>query len=238
MDSIIEVNTFDSLIERYEEQSFMLSDIEAIPLNDGIRLDDDDVYVPMPFIYENCNEQPSNSDVADVDDTEEHPISNDVTTTEEPTGLTRVVEEDVQGCHTFLTPNGTKVWCPNQDRDTKPTVGATYSCWSDVIRMYKNYAECYSFSVRVGQTKKNKNDQVTHKYLRCNKARRPQSNWDSQLLLDRLRDRVKNLPDFYFDFSVVKGELRHVFWAAEILKKNYEFFGDVLAFDATYYTNK
>ncbi|KAD4888946.1 hypothetical protein E3N88_21019 [Mikania micrantha] len=271
-------------------------------------------------------------DVADADDTEEPPLSNDLSTTEEPCGLTRVAE-DVEGCYTFLTPNGTKVWCPNQDRDTKPIVGATYGCWNDVLRMYKNYAECSGFSVRIGQTKKNKDDQVTHKYLRCNKAGRPQSkrrfdtldessmyvrkssfqvtdckarisvqvseaestfvvykfvechnhpliepynrdftkagrklsfstkqfihhmalnrigptiahrlqvsmkgghhnvngtptdfknfsqairlfigNRDSQLLLDRLRDRVKNLPDFYFDFSVVKGELRHVFW--------------------------
>ncbi|KAD3337023.1 hypothetical protein E3N88_32543 [Mikania micrantha] len=63
-------------------------------------------------------------------------------------------------------------------------------------------------------------------------------NRDFQLFLDHLRDRVQNLPDFYFVFCDVNGELRHVFWADEISKRNYEVFGDVLAFDATKHTNK
>ncbi|KAL8259383.1 hypothetical protein R6Q59_027336 [Mikania micrantha] len=94
MDSTLDLNTFDSLIASYNEESFVASEIE----------------------------------------------------------------EDFEGCYTFLTPNGTKVWCPNKGCDVKPTVGATYGSWSDVLRMYKNYAECSGFSVRVGQTKKNKSD--------------------------------------------------------------------------------
>ncbi|KAD0312833.1 hypothetical protein E3N88_44465 [Mikania micrantha] len=165
---------------------------------------------------------------------------------------------------------------------------------------YQDYAMNCGFSVRVGQTKRNKDDVITHKYLRCNKSGRPQSkrksdtlaesslhfrkssyqvtdckahigvqfihhmtlnrigptiahrlqvsmkgghhnvkgtptdfknfsqairlfigNRDSQLFLDHLRDRVQNLPDFYFDFCVVNGELRHAFWADEISKRNY-----------------
>ncbi|KAL8240613.1 hypothetical protein R6Q59_013968 [Mikania micrantha] len=53
-------------------------------------------------------------------------------------------------------------------------------------------------------------------------------NRDSQLLLDLLRDRVPNVPEFYFDFSVVKGYFRHIFWADDIFKKKNEVFGDVL----------
>ncbi|KAI3825564.1 hypothetical protein L1987_07055 [Smallanthus sonchifolius] len=61
---------------------------------------------------------------------------------------------------------------------------------------------------------------------------------DSQLVLDRLRDRFENLPDFFFDFQVSNGQLRSLFWADEISKLNYNVFGDVVAFDATYHTNK
>ncbi|KAI3774729.1 hypothetical protein L1987_49290 [Smallanthus sonchifolius] len=61
---------------------------------------------------------------------------------------------------------------------------------------------------------------------------------DSQLVIDRLADRFENLPDFYYDFTVEKGRLRSLFWADEISKLNYQAFGDVLAFDATYLTNK
>ncbi|KAD3337885.1 hypothetical protein E3N88_33406 [Mikania micrantha] len=106
-------------------------------------------YVPnIPLLREECYEIPSNGG--------------------------RLPVEDFEGCYTFLTPNGTKVWCPKKGYDAKPTVGATYGSWNDVLRMYKNYAEFSGFSVRVGQTKKNKSDKVTHKYLRCNRAGRPQ----------------------------------------------------------------
>ncbi|KAD0618056.1 hypothetical protein E3N88_43971 [Mikania micrantha] len=84
-------------------------------------------------------------------------------------------EEDVQRSYTYLTPNGTKVWCPISYNDSRPHVGATYGSWHDVITMYKDYAMDCGFSVRVGQTKRNKDDVITHKYLRCNKSGRPQS---------------------------------------------------------------
>ncbi|KAK9057887.1 hypothetical protein SSX86_022726 [Deinandra increscens subsp. villosa] len=61
---------------------------------------------------------------------------------------------------------------------------------------------------------------------------------DSQLVLNRLNERARMLPDFYLDYLVVEGKLRCLFWADEISKINYEAFGDVLAFDATYQTNK
>jgi hypothetical protein len=61
---------------------------------------------------------------------------------------------------------------------------------------------------------------------------------DSQLIIERLRDRSKSLPEFYFDFVVADGQLKCVFWADEISKLNYQVFHDVLAFDATYQTNR
>ncbi|XP_022022514.1 protein FAR1-RELATED SEQUENCE 5-like isoform X2 [Helianthus annuus] len=61
---------------------------------------------------------------------------------------------------------------------------------------------------------------------------------DAQFVIDHLKERSESLPDFYYDFVVEKGQLRSIFWADEISKINYEVFGDVLAFDATYHTNK
>ncbi|XP_021984838.1 protein FAR1-RELATED SEQUENCE 5-like [Helianthus annuus] len=61
---------------------------------------------------------------------------------------------------------------------------------------------------------------------------------DAQVFLERLRERFDNLPNFFFDYTVSNGKLSSVFWADEISKLNYKAFGDVLAFDATYSTNR
>ncbi|KAL8260321.1 hypothetical protein R6Q59_028274 [Mikania micrantha] len=71
-----------------------------------------------------------------------------------PTNLSD--DEDFERSYTFLTPNGTKVWCPISESEAKPIVGVIYGSWNDAINMYKNYAEKLGFYVRVGQTKKNK----------------------------------------------------------------------------------
>ncbi|KAD5318051.1 hypothetical protein E3N88_17997 [Mikania micrantha] len=175
MDSTLDLSTFDFLIASYNEESFVTSKIEVHPINDDpiLCVDEDDGYVPnLSLIHEECYEIPTNGD---VDDHLVFPPAKKVSTSKDVQQSKKANGEDFEGCYTFLTPNGTKVWCPNQGCDIKPTLGATYGSWSDVLRMYKNYAECSNFSVHVGQTKKNKSDQVTHKYLRCNKAGRPQS---------------------------------------------------------------
>ncbi|XP_022024347.1 protein FAR1-RELATED SEQUENCE 5-like [Helianthus annuus] len=61
---------------------------------------------------------------------------------------------------------------------------------------------------------------------------------DADILLHTMRSRVNNLNDFYFDCVIVGNELRSFFWADFVSLRNYEAFGDVCAFDATYDTNK
>ncbi|XP_076937470.1 protein FAR1-RELATED SEQUENCE 5-like [Bidens hawaiensis] len=61
---------------------------------------------------------------------------------------------------------------------------------------------------------------------------------DSQLVIDRLKDRYECFPEFFFDITVENGKLRSIFWTDEISKLNYKAFGHVLAFDATYQTNR
>ncbi|KAD5960599.1 hypothetical protein E3N88_12071 [Mikania micrantha] len=369
MEDIFDISMFDSLVSREDDEGFISSDLQVLPssgvLDDVCDVFDDcDVYIPLPLSYEEPGQaqdapMPLNKimgDVVDVSDVfEPLSICNDLSTVEKGKAAINISgEENVQRSYTFLTPNSTKVWCPISGNDSRPHVGATYGSWHDVITMYKNYAMNCGFSVHVGQTKRNKDDVITHKYLRCNKSGRPQSkrkfdtlaesslhfrkssyqvtdckahigvqvteamstfylykfvechnhplvepynrdltkagrklsfstkqfihhmtlnrigptishrlqvsmkgghhnvkrtptdfknfsqairlfigNRDSQLFLDRLRDRVQNITDFYFDFCDVNGELRHAFWVDEISKRNYECFGDVLAFDAT-----
>ncbi|XP_021996712.1 protein FAR1-RELATED SEQUENCE 5-like [Helianthus annuus] len=61
---------------------------------------------------------------------------------------------------------------------------------------------------------------------------------DAQMVVDTLKARMINLPNFFFECVVVDGELRSLFWADDVSKCNYEAFGDVLGFDATYHTNQ
>lgn len=83
----------------------------------------------------------------------------------------------------FETPNGTKLWVPNVEDSLKPCVGRVFSRWEDVISMYKKYAENSGFSYRKGQTNIKKGV-VNHKYLRCNKASKPQANRKFDTMLE------------------------------------------------------
>nr|GEV74904.1 coatomer subunit gamma-2 [Tanacetum cinerariifolium] len=61
---------------------------------------------------------------------------------------------------------------------------------------------------------------------------------DAQMLVDKLNDRKKHVPNFSFEYKTVNDELSRMFWADETMKCNYIAFGDVVSFDATYRTNR
>uniref|UniRef100_A0A7N0UV65 SWIM-type domain-containing protein n=1 Tax=Kalanchoe fedtschenkoi TaxID=63787 RepID=A0A7N0UV65_KALFE len=64
-------------------------------------------------------------------------------------------------------------------------------------------------------------------------------NSDAQIILDRLKSKQDLCPGFAFDYFVgTDGALQRCFWADSIAKNNFEAFGDCVAFDATYRTNK
>lgn len=63
--------------------------------------------------------------------------------------------------------------------------------------------------------------------------------YDAEMIVQRLTDKKDYLPDFSFEFTADdKGCLTGLFWADEVSKMNYETFGDVISFDATFKTNK
>ncbi|XP_022019393.1 protein FAR1-RELATED SEQUENCE 5-like [Helianthus annuus] len=57
------------------------------------------------------------------------------------------------------------------------------------------------------------------------------------MLVDKMNARCKNKENYTFDTQIVDTELQLIFWCDNVSKSNYEAFGDVLAFDATYHTN-
>ncbi|KAK9049975.1 hypothetical protein SSX86_031056 [Deinandra increscens subsp. villosa] len=61
---------------------------------------------------------------------------------------------------------------------------------------------------------------------------------DAKLVLDTLEERTKNLHNFFYESLIVGNELKSLFWADDVSRCNYEVFGEVLAFDATYKTNQ
>ncbi|KAK9065017.1 hypothetical protein SSX86_016400 [Deinandra increscens subsp. villosa] len=62
-------------------------------------------------------------------------------------------------------------------------------------------------------------------------------NRDAKLVMDTLQARTENLHNFFYECLVVGTELKSFFWADDVSRCNYEVFGDVLSFDATYRTN-
>ncbi|XP_076890378.1 protein FAR-RED IMPAIRED RESPONSE 1-like [Bidens hawaiensis] len=57
---------------------------------------------------------------------------------------------------------------------------------------------------------------------------------DAKMVVANMKARATNLENFTFLHQVVHGELVAMFWADGVSKCNYDAFGDVLAFDATY----
>ncbi|XP_076949468.1 protein FAR1-RELATED SEQUENCE 5-like [Bidens hawaiensis] len=61
---------------------------------------------------------------------------------------------------------------------------------------------------------------------------------DAQMVVDKFSDSMLHLDNYFSEHKVVDGELHGLFWADDISIQNYNLFGEVLAFDATYGTNR
>ncbi|GKB63655.1 C2 calcium-dependent membrane-targeting protein [Tanacetum coccineum] len=60
----------------------------------------------------------------------------------------------------------------------------------------------------------------------------------AQMLITKMENRKKFVPNFTFEYKVKNSELVAMFWADEVDKCNYKEFGDIISFDATFRTNK
>ena len=63
-------------------------------------------------------------------------------------------------------------------------------------------------------------------------------NTDANDVVGLLEERKEMFPTFSFDYLLEDQELRGLFWADDIAKRNYLEFNDLVSFDGTYRTNK
>lgn len=61
---------------------------------------------------------------------------------------------------------------------------------------------------------------------------------DAQMLINKMENRKKFVPNFTFEYKVENSELVAFFWVDEVSKCNYKEFGDIVSFDATFRCNK
>ncbi|KAL7609271.1 hypothetical protein Lser_V15G12161 [Lactuca serriola] len=61
---------------------------------------------------------------------------------------------------------------------------------------------------------------------------------DANLLITKLQNHKKNVTNFTYEYKCDKKQLNALFWADDTSKQNFELFGDVVSFDATYRTNR
>lgn len=62
---------------------------------------------------------------------------------------------------------------------------------------------------------------------------------DAEMIIQKFKDKKELCEDFYYEYDVDDTDsLRGIFWADSISRRNYELFGDVVSFDATFDINK
>ncbi|CAI9299247.1 unnamed protein product [Lactuca saligna] len=61
---------------------------------------------------------------------------------------------------------------------------------------------------------------------------------NANLLITKFQNRKENVTNLTYEYRCNKKQLNALFWADDTTKPNFELFGDVVSFDATYRTNK
>ncbi|KAJ9560277.1 hypothetical protein OSB04_005437 [Centaurea solstitialis] len=61
---------------------------------------------------------------------------------------------------------------------------------------------------------------------------------DANLFVRKMNNRKLYIPNFSFEYNSDGGLLKYAFWADDTAKHNFQEFGDIISFDATYRTNK
>ncbi|KAH6770806.1 hypothetical protein C2S52_015609 [Perilla frutescens var. hirtella] len=134
----------------------------------------------------------------------------------------------------------------------KPVVGMMFKNMLDGIQFYRVYAARCGFDIRFSTVRKSKDGIITWKYILCNRTGEKNTAIDfdatvdgvmdkrhAQIMIDNLFKRRELCSAFYFEYLVDgKNQLRHIFWADPICRRNFTAFGDSVSFDATYNTNR
>nr|XP_051196742.1 protein FAR1-RELATED SEQUENCE 5-like [Lolium perenne] len=75
--------------------------------------------------------------------------------------------------------------------------------------------------------------------MSCREKRKMLAKGDANTTIGIMEKRKRDDPEFFFDYKLGKGgQLLHLFWCDSQSRQDYADFGDVLAFDSTYKTNR
>ncbi|KAK1408438.1 hypothetical protein QVD17_40212 [Tagetes erecta] len=72
----------------------------------------------------------------------------------------------------YYSPDGTQMWVPSVPNNEKPEVGAVFQKWEGVLNMYETYSAKAGFDIRLSTIVRT-NGVITHRYILCNKNRKP-----------------------------------------------------------------
>ncbi|KAD7117304.1 hypothetical protein E3N88_04572 [Mikania micrantha] len=197
----------------------------------------------QPLILADCSlEETENLLSPVVREAEPNPLNVDIFDILTGDSPLRYIVFDQQGCHSsfvYQTPNGSRYWSPNVSSQFKPIVGNIFLSWDEVYKMYETYGEMSGFQIRVAGYKKWKGE-ITHRVLgRCNCSTSVTNfleRWSPQHACTR--NSYKNVSRDIRMFIGERDVQLAIFWADDVSKLSYQLFGDVIAFDATYSTNK
>ncbi|KAK1396793.1 hypothetical protein POM88_006656 [Heracleum sosnowskyi] len=149
----------------------------------------------------------------------------------------------------------TNIWKPKvSDPNLKPYSGQWFKDIESCFQFYTQYGLQGGFNVRKS-TQKVKNKKIVTKYIGLYSDAGPTAvdfqNWmrdiklyigkhDADMLLQKFRDKHDTSDGgFCYEYQTDSdGCLTRIFWADVRGRKNYDVFGDVVSFDATYRTNK
>ncbi|GJY99755.1 FAR1-related sequence 5-like protein [Tanacetum coccineum] len=114
------------------------------------------------------------------------------------------------------TPGGSIYWEPRVEGIPKPVEGTYYDTIDEALDMYTKYAEMAVLKLK----------------------REGKGESDAQMLINKMENRKKYVPNFTFQYKVENSELVAMFWADEVAKCNNKEFGDMVSFDAAFNSNK
>ncbi|KAK9070388.1 hypothetical protein SSX86_010790 [Deinandra increscens subsp. villosa] len=147
-----------------------------------------------------------------------------------------LLQQEESNCSNFYdSSNGTRYWIPSVPFDYKPKLNSRFDTWKNAYAFYESYAELAGFSTKLGQSKKYKKTGIlTMRYLMCSRGNKSApTEIDSVDLTEISTSRTTSFKRTDCKAIMkIRIEKHTTQWEC-----NYEVFGDVIAFDATYDTN-
>ncbi|KAK3198652.1 hypothetical protein Dsin_022067 [Dipteronia sinensis] len=134
-------------------------------------------------------------------------------------------------------------------------IGKKFASIEDAESFYNNYSKFVGFSTRKDEKRRDKQGVITIRKWACSYSNVGHTKKDLQNRFDSIRrdelqtsdaDSVISYltakavldPEFFFDYTLDEDDrFGNLFWADSTSRSDYGYFGDVLAFNATYKTN-